>query len=238
VSGNSVSITRIGRIEARFEEFAWPWERENAAAIADRWAAALALRPKLFNGIVLLARDVEIVDEVLRANFFPVRFDAFMAFRDLGYPNPGIVNAFALAALADADGAFLLGVMGDHTANPGRVFFPCGTPDMSDVIDGTRVDLSGSVARELVEETAMRPEQYAIDEEWHAVRHGGLLALMRPVLLAHPAQEAARRMREAISRQDDPELSDARVVAAPEDAQDPRIPPFMRAYLAWRMRGG
>jgi 8-oxo-dGTP pyrophosphatase MutT (NUDIX family) len=206
--------------------------------VEERWRRAVAERPKLFDGIVLLAREVAIEAGTLRAEFFPVRFAPFMAFRDLGYPDPGIVNCFALAALGDGRGAFLLGVMGDHTANAGRAFFPGGTPDMSDVIDGERVDLAGSAARELVEETGMPPQDYSIGEEWHAVRDGGLLALMRPVALAHPAQEAARRMRAAIAGQADPELADAFVVASPQEAADPRIPRFMQGYLRWRMGEG
>ena len=228
-------IVRIARIEAAYGEYDWPWARESARRIEEIWAREKALKPKLFNGIVLLARDIDVVGDTLRASFFPVTFDAFHAFRMLGYPEPSTVNAFALAALHDADGAFLLGEMGGHTANAGRAFFPGGTPDMSDVKEGRGVDLAGSVLRELVEETAMEPGDFEVLDEWHMVREGSLMALMRPIRLARRANEAARRLDAAIAAQVDPELSKAVVVARPEDANDPRIPGFMRSYMLWRM---
>ena len=166
MSGRTL-IARIARIEAGFGEYDWPWARENAGRIEEIWAREKALKPKLFNGIVLLARDVDVLEDTLRASFFPVTFDAFLAFRMLGYPDASTVNAFALAALFDAEGAFLLGEMGGHTANAGRAFFPGGTPDMSDVKDGAAVDLAGSVLRELVEETSMEPGDFEVVDEWH-----------------------------------------------------------------------
>lgn len=163
-----------------------------------------------------------------------MRFAPFLAFKVLGYPDPEIVNAFAMAALCDAEGAFLLGEMGSHTANAGRVFFPGGTPDMSDVIEGARVDLAGSVLRELAEETSMQPDEYAVGDGWHVVCEGSLMAVMRPVQLAVPAPDAAARMIAAIARQEDAELSGAVVVSCEADMQDLRIPSFMRDYMLWR----
>lgn len=230
-----MTITPVTRIEARFEEYAWPWAQENAALISQFWAREIARKPRLFNGIVLLARDVRITGDTLFARFFPVRFAPFLAFKALGYPDPEIVNAFAMAALFDTDGAFLLGEMGGHTANAGKVFFPGGTPDMSDVIEGARVDLAGSVLRELMEETSMRPGDYLVGNGWHVVRDGALMAVMRPVQLAGSAQDAAERMVEAIARQEDAELSGPVVVADTADAGDARIPSFIREYILWRM---
>jgi 8-oxo-dGTP pyrophosphatase MutT (NUDIX family) len=228
-------ITRIARIEARYEEYDWPWAKANASRIEELWAREVARKPRLFNGIVLLAKDVAITGDTLTATYFPVRFAPFLAFRSLGYPEAETVNLFAMAALCDGDGAFLLGEMGGHTANAGRIFFPGGTPDMLDVPDGDRVDLAGSVLRELEEETSMPAGDYEVADEWHVVREGSIMALMRPIRLTQKADEAARRLDAAIRTQDDPELSGAVVIATPEDADNPRIPGFMRSYMRWRM---
>ncbi len=232
----SPSITRIRQIHARFEDGPWPWAQANEGAIGELWEREKARKPMLFDGVVLLARENPGEDApVLRLTFFPVRYAAFLAFKAMGFPEPGTKNPFAMAALCDASGVFLLGEMGGHTANAGQVYFPSGTPDMSDVTGDGRVDLAGSVLRELAEETGMTAGDYAVSDEWHVVREGGLMALMRPLQLTRPAAEAAAQVRHMIAGQDDPELRDAKVVASTEDLADRRIPVFMRHYLTWRM---
>lgn len=66
-----MTITHVARIEARFEEYAWPWAQANAVAISQFWAGEVKRKPKLFNGIVLLAKDVRITGDTLFASSFP-----------------------------------------------------------------------------------------------------------------------------------------------------------------------
>ena len=79
---------------------------------------------------------------VFRCAYLETDFKAFLAWRDFGMPAAGIRNAFGMAALISADGAFILGEMASHTANAGRIYFASGTPDPSDILSET-VDIEG-----------------------------------------------------------------------------------------------
>ena len=92
----------------------------------------------------------------LRASYFETDFASFLAWRDWGFPDRDVFNGFGMGALRCSDGAFLLGEMADHTANAGRIYFPAGTPDLDDVKLGA-VDIAGSIAREIEEETGLTP---------------------------------------------------------------------------------
>ena len=102
------------------------------------------------------------------ASYFEVDFASFLAWRDWGFPDKDVFNGFGMGALRASDGAFVLGEMGEHTANAGRIYFPSGTPDLDD-IRGDALDIAGSVARELEEETGLTPADYQADADWHCV---------------------------------------------------------------------
>ena len=97
-----------------------------------------------------------------------------------------------MGALRGSDGAFICGVMADHTANAGRVYFAAGTPDRSDLrADGT-VDLAGSLTRELIEETGLHESDYIVSDEWIVVQRWPTVAMMRHGHAADvPAEEGA-----------------------------------------------
>src|SRR4030095_3313051 len=99
-------------------------------------------------GRVLLLRRGTIENRVLSGAYLETDFASFIAWRDWGFPDTSVRNCFPRAALRSADGAFLLGQMGVHTATAGQIYFAAGTPDPSDIV-GDTVDLEGGVMREL-----------------------------------------------------------------------------------------
>ena len=120
-------------------------------------------KPQLWNGRVLLgARSACSAAGVSAPSYFETDFASFLAWRDWGFPDTDVFNGFGMGALRCADGAFVLGEMGQHTANAGRIYFPSGTPDLDDLSDGA-VDIAGSVAREVEEETGLTPADYRAD---------------------------------------------------------------------------
>ncbi len=225
------TLLRVRELDARYEPQAWPWAEANAEAIAQHWTKRIAEQPRMFNGKVLLMRDLRVEDDCFRATYFDVDFAAFLAFKEFGFPDPEVANGFAMGALRAADGAFVLGVMGAHTANRGRIYFPAGIPDRSDLTDDGRVDLAGSVVRELREETGLADGEFTVGTGWTVVRDGASVAYMRPVGLPHDAQTARERILACIRAQSDPELDDLVIARGPADIDEARMPRFLQAYL-------
>ena len=140
-----------------------------------------------------------------------------------------------MAALRGADGPFILGEMSAHTASAGAVYFPAGTPDLSDVF-GETVDLDASVRRELLEETGLVAAADEIGTGWTLVRAPGRVACMKPIRLHDTAGAAKARIEAAIAQEARPEFSAIHLVASVADFT-PAMPEFVRAYMAYVFAG-
>ena len=207
----------------------WPFADARRAEIDDHFRKARAAQPALWNGRVLLLHEHAIVDRVMTGSYFETDFASFLAWRDWGFTDKSVRNAFPQAALKAADGAFLLGVMGAHTANAGHIYFPSGTPDPADV-DGDRVDIGASLTRELREETGLDAGDFTVDPGWTAVFDGPRIALFRIVRSAEPAAVFRERILRNLGSIAEQELADIRIVRSPAD-YDSHMTGYVTAYL-------
>lgn len=229
-----LQIVSVEQVDARCEPFDWPFLHERARDIAANWERMKVRKPAMFDGRVLLQHRGVVEGDVFRAAYFEVNYSAFMGWHGLGNPEATgaqIRNGFAMAALRTLDGAFLMGVMGEHTVNAGKIYFAAGTPDRGDVREDGAVDLAGSALRELEEETGLRWDEYRAGDSWRVVLSPHRVAFMRDVRIDLPADEAAALIRERLAAQDDPELADIAIARSPADIDSQRMPPFMQAYL-------
>jgi 8-oxo-dGTP pyrophosphatase MutT (NUDIX family) len=231
-----ISIAPIERLELTFAPRPWPFAEERRAEIEANFAARRRRTPEVWNGRVLLMHEHSIVDGVLRGAFLETDYASFLSWGDFGYQPAGVRDCFACSALRTADGAFLLGVMGAHTANAGRIYFPSGTPDASDVV-GDRVDLDHSVRRELTEETGLNPDDLEADPGWSAVLAGPLLALVKLWRSADDAERLRARILEHLAGEPQPELADIRIMRSPADFA-PKLAAHSAAFMshAWASR--
>ena len=227
----------IDRLELGITPYRWRFAEARREEIDAHFAARRQAVPDLWNGRVLLMNEAAVAGGLLRGTFFETGFADFMAWRDWGFPDQSAINCFAMAALRACDGGYLLGVMSQFTANPGRVYFPAGTPDLSDVSGGT-VDLLGNVLRELGEETGLRAEDFSAAPDWTAIVAGPRLALMKEVAAPRPAQELRAAVLRHLATEARPELADVRIVRSPADF-DAAMPEFVTAYLShvWSEEG-
>jgi 8-oxo-dGTP pyrophosphatase MutT (NUDIX family) len=227
-------IHRITTLDLPVESWAWPFAAARRAEIDAHFAQAQRETPQLWNGRVLLGRHPVFAGSHFTAGYFETDFASFLAWRDWGFPDKDVFNGFGMAALRCADGAFVMGVMGDHTANAGRIYFPSGTPDLDDIRAGT-LDIAGSVERELAEETGLRPGEFVSEADWHCVYTGPALAMIR-ILHVDTSGEALRARIEAnLALQQSPELSAIHLVRGMGDLTD-AMPHFVTAFMEMQLR--
>jgi 8-oxo-dGTP pyrophosphatase MutT (NUDIX family) len=229
-------IHRVTALDLDLRSHAWPFEDERRAEIDAHFAIKSSEKP-IWNGRILLARDPVFTHDRFSACYFEADFASFLAWRDWGFPDKDVFNGFGMGALRGSDGAFILGEMGQHTSNAGRIYFPSGTPDSDDIRDGA-VDIAGSVAREVEEETGLTPADYIAAPHWDCVVAGAAIAMIR-ILQVDLAGEALRARIEAnLARQNQPELSAIHLVWGPSDLT-PAMPRFVAAFIeAHQAHGG
>src|SRR6185369_6315023 len=221
-------IHRVSTLDLGFKPWRWPFADERRTEIAAHFAAKQRDKP-IWNGRILLGRNPIFTAERFSASYFDADFASFLAWRDWGFPDPSVFNGFGMGALRCADGVFLLGEMGQHTSNAGRVYFPSGTPDLDD-ISGGAVDISGSVAREVEEETGLTTADYRPGRDWHCVVSGAAIAMIRMLHVDVKGEELRARIEANLAKQEQPELSAIHLV---RDAGDitASMPRFVTAFL-------
>ncbi|SDN56432.1 hypothetical protein [Afipia sp. GAS231] len=222
-------IHRVTALDLPVENWPWPFARECRAEIDAHFARQVHENPALWNGRVLLGRNPVFAGERLSASYFETDFASFLAWRDWGFPDKGVFNGFGMGALLSSDGAFVLGEMGQHTANAGRIYFASGTPDLDDVRDGA-VDISGSVARELEEETGLAPADYQDEAHWHCVFTGPAVAMIKVLRVDMPGEGLRARIVGNLALQRSPELSDIHLVRGTADLTS-AMPDFVAAFI-------
>jgi hypothetical protein len=233
---SDIAIFPVERLALTFEPRPWAFAAERRAEIDAFFAALQRDRPGVWNGRVLVMHRQRLAEGVFSGAYLETDYASFAAWRAWGRPPAGVHDCFGAAVVVAADGGVLLGVMGEATAQAGRVYFPCGTPDRDDIVDGT-VDLAGSVARELKEETGCDVAGFAAAPGWIAVVDGGLIMQVKVLRAAEPADRLRARILAHIAREAKPELCDVRIVRGQGDFT-PAMPRFVTAFLTWHFNAG
>jgi 8-oxo-dGTP pyrophosphatase MutT (NUDIX family) len=222
-------IHRVTTLDLKYQPWDWPFARRRRADIDAHFAAKKREKPNIWNGRVLLARGPACAGARFSASYFDTDFASFLAWRDWGFVDPSVFNSFGMGALRCADGTFVMGEMGAHTSTAGRIYFPAGTPDPDDIV-GDRVDIAGSVTRELEEETGLTAADYEAAAHWDCVTAGAAIALIRILNVAMPADTLRARIEANLARQKQPELSAIQLVRTRGDISA-AMPRFVSAFI-------
>ena len=230
VPAADIAIVPVERLDVAFDaQRRWAFADQRRGEIDAHWAELVRQNPDLWNGRVLMLGEFAIADGIFRGTCFEVDYASFLTWQHWDFPDRTVRDCFAMGCIQSCDGAFLLGVMAAHTFNAGQVYFPCGTPDLNDVVDG-QVDMAGSIRREVAEETGLDIGEFAAELGWRTVLGGSLVAHMKILRARQSAAELRARMLDHLAREREPELADIRIVRSPADFE-PMMPTFVGTYL-------
>jgi 8-oxo-dGTP pyrophosphatase MutT (NUDIX family) len=228
----TAGVTQVDRLDFRFVPRPWAFADERRTEIDMHFAAAQRANPRLWNGRVLILHEQHIASGILHGAFQETDYASFHAWIDWGRPAAGVWDCFGAAAVMGSDGAFLLGMMAPHTANAGRLYFPCGTPDLDDIKEG-RIDFDHSVARELEEETGLDAADFAAEPGWTLVHEFNRIVAYKVLRGPEPGPVLASRVREHLAQGGDDELAGIRLAGGAGDL-DPAMPDYVVAFLRHR----
>ena len=233
---NDPLVRHIDGLDLSFVPKPWPFASERRGAINAFFEKLQQEKPAVWNGRVLLMHRQVVRDGVLRGEYLETDYASFTAWHHWGRPAAGVHDCFGAAAVATIEGAFLVGVMGPHTANSGQMYFPCGTPEPSDIVGG-KVDLDRNIRRELKEETGLDTAGFEAEPGWTMVADGPVIAQIKVLRSGERAEALRERVLAHLASERQPELSGIRIVGTLADI-DPAMPRFVTAFLGSRLGRG
>jgi 8-oxo-dGTP pyrophosphatase MutT (NUDIX family) len=154
-------VVPVSTVDLRAREAPWPFAERNAAAIALHWEKRQSENPGFFNGTIHMLQSYELHGGHFRGRVFPTRFANFLYWRDHGCPDKSVRDCFGSALIRSNDGQYILGRQAPGHINTGMTYLPGGFIDQRDVDAEGRVDIAGSVAREMREEAGFDATDFA-----------------------------------------------------------------------------
>lgn len=174
--------------------------------IEANWIEEHAANPALFNGEMLIHRDIRVDAEgqlIATGHLTPY---ATMLWWRKQPTRPIAEHLFPIAVPITSDGAILAIEMSAKTANAGRVYCAAGSLDAHDIVDG-KVDLDANMMREVMEETGIDLSTATPIGGYLGVRVFRAVTLFQAFLLPYDAEEACARVRHHMETDHEQEIA-------------------------------
>lgn len=202
--------------------------------IDANWAAEHAANPALFNGQMLIHRDMRRDSEGRITGTAHLTPYATMLWWRKQPDRPLAEHVFSVAVPVTAEGAVLAIEMGEATANAGRVYCAAGSLDALDIRNG-RVDYEGNMAREVTEETGLDLSAMQPLTDLFGVRVKRALTVFRVFQCPFNAKEACSRVRAHMETDHEKEIAGPVIIRNAQEAHN--YAAFMPPIIDWIFGG-
>lgn len=223
-------IKRIDHVALCVEPERWSYESENRAKIDKHWKKMQAENSTLHNGEVFMLTEWATEDNRLEGVVRPASYASFLYWREQGYPETGARNCFGSSILQSREGHILYGRMAANTSTAGLVYPVGGSFGEEDVRDGMLL-VERNIARELEEETGLKPQDARREAGYICVEEGPRMSLAAKFVFDCDARELSRRICSHLETCDVPELDEVVIFRRRAFARHHRMPPFARMLI-------
>jgi 8-oxo-dGTP pyrophosphatase MutT (NUDIX family) len=192
---------------------------QNSDAVEANWKREIAANPMLYDGRMVLQRRLSVTSGRISGEAHMVPFSTFLWWRKQA-DRAGAFHLFAYPVIASSDGALVAIKMGEHTANPGSVYFAAGSLDEHDVFEG-KCDLESNMRREVAEETGLDLSDAIADGGYHAVHSNRAVTVFRVFRFRQTAEELAAAIERHMPDAEDQEIAGAIIIRSADPAAQP-----------------
>ena len=224
-------VERVERCVLTVCDRPWSFVAANRAAIDAHWAKRSAETPGFFNGVVYMMVGCEFRNKEFRAQFRPVEFKSFLYWRETGYPDPSVWDAFGSALIRSVEGHVLLGVQSTGNLNTGLAYLPGGFIDPRDVDEHGRIDIAANVRREIREETGLGDGDLDQVPGFIVTQMGAHVSIAMELASTLRAHDLRQKILGHIAADQQPELSDIVIIEGRDDVVPETMPEFTAVLL-------
>lgn len=206
----------------------------NRSRIDANWQLECAANPTLFDGEVYLAPNAYLEGNELCADFRRTSFSTLMYWRrDNAVQRPW--HIFAAGVIVSREGHLIAAQMAAHNAVAGRIYFPAGSIDDHDVVNGY-VDYEANMRREVYEETGLDLLHATAEKTFNLVTHNRSVALFKRYYFELSTDELVAKIEQCLQTQSAAELA-AIIPIMKAGILNDLSPPYVRAFADWHFRG-
>lgn len=237
VAPRLAGVHRAERCDLSVSASAWDFAQDNRAAIDAHWARRKAESPGFFNGTIFLLEAFELAGPVFRGRFLKTEFKSYLYWREAGFPDAGVHDAFGSALIRSSDGRVILGRQRPGNINSGLAYLPGGFIDARDVTAQGSIRIDDSILREVAEETGLAAAELTRLPGYYLTFAGPLISMAAELRASLPSDALVARIAAHIGQDPQSELTEAVPIGSVMDMQGVEMPDYARILLDSLFKG-